>query len=149
LVVVSGTVLPPICVKTNQPVTREGIVHKHLHWRPPWVMDLIAFLMARETCILTFGLDPRVQKDYRNRLRLKIVAAIGLLLVLPVLVITNAMTFQFVVAFTLVLAGIAILFVEISPLRVVDYRDGQFLIRGFSKEYLERFKKAIPAGVGP
>ncbi len=41
LVVASRTVLPPVCVKTNQPVSEDDLVCRDLRWCSPWILLLI------------------------------------------------------------------------------------------------------------
>jgi hypothetical protein len=65
LVVASGTVLPPVCVKTNQPVSEGDLVRKQFDWCSPWVallllvnvlVLLIVYFIVHKKCSLTFGL---------------------------------------------------------------------------------------------
>lgn len=148
LVVASGTVLPPLCVKTNQPVAEDDMVRRQFHWCSPWVGLLIAlsglililvYFVARRKCTLTFGLDPRLKSKYRRRKLFKVVAAIALFVTLPFSAAANVTVAPFIVL-VLFLVAIVSLFIGNSPLSVVKYRKGMFWIKGFSDDFLANFQ---------
>ena len=144
LVVASGTVLPPVCVKTNQPVSEDDLVRRRFYWCTPWIAILIAasglllilaYFLVRRKCSLTFGLHPRVRRKYRRRILLKAVAAIALFLAIPLAAGVDSAALIMTVS-VLFLVAVVALFVGNSPLSVVKYREGMFWIRGFSGEFL-------------
>lgn len=151
LVVASGTVLPPVCVKTNQRLSEKDLVCKRFEWCTPWVALLVllsplllilAYFLVRRKCSLTYGLHPQIRKKYRKRILLKIVAAIVLLLaiVLSASVDAAAVAMLFVFLF---LVSLVWLFVGNSPLSVVKYRKKMFWIKGFSDEFLATFEPVV------
>jgi hypothetical protein len=144
LVVASKTVLPPICIRTNQPVSEGDMVCRQFHWCPPWVGLLIVlsglllifvYFIVRKECSLTFGLDPRLRKKYQRRVLLKVVAAIALFFAMPFSVAIDVTVLP-IIALVLFLVAIVSLFVGNSPLSVAKYRNGMFWIKGFSDEFL-------------
>ena len=146
LVVYSQTVLPPICVRTNQPVSEKDMIRGRYTWCPPWVVVfvflgglplILVYFLARKHCILTYGLHPSQRKRYRKRMLIKIALAIVLFLMIPILSATNSVP-VIVVAVLLFLAAIVSMFVGNSPLRVVRYRGKQFWIKGCSEDYMAR-----------
>jgi uncharacterized protein YneF (UPF0154 family) len=154
LVVASGTVLPPLCVKTNQPVSQRDLVRKQFDWCSPWVALLIlvnllvliiVYFIVRKRCSLTFGLAPQVRKAYRRRMLVKIAAVIALFFAIPFSAALDS-NIAIVIVVVLLLAGIVALFIGNSPLRVTKYREGMFWIKGFSPEYLAGFKPGLNPG---
>ena len=144
LVLVSGTILPAHCVRTNQAVTEGDMTRKRFDWAAPWVALLIlvnvivlllVYFLVRKKCFLTFGLHPSVRRKYRNRLLLKALIAIALFFAIPVTAAIES-TAAIVVAAVLFIVAVVSLFIGNSPLRVVRYREGKFWIKGFSDEYL-------------
>jgi hypothetical protein len=155
LVVASGTVLPPFCVKTNRPVSEGDLVRKQFDWCPPWVAILIivnllilivVYFLVRKRCLLTFGLDPRVRKGYRRRMLLKIAAAILLFLAIPVVsaLEANGSPIATIIVLVLFLVAVVSIFIGNSPLSVAKHQKGMFWIKGFSKDFLQRFDQAPP-----
>lgn len=144
LVVRSGAVLPPICVKTNQPVSPHDVVSRRLTWCSPLVALLIllsglllilVYFLVRRHCTLTFGLLPAVRRKYRNRRLVKSIAAIALFFALPVTAAMDS-TAVTIVVLVLFLVSIVSLFIGNSPLSVTNYRKGEFWIAGCSKDFL-------------
>ena len=151
LVVTSGTVLPPVCVKTNRPLSDDDLVRKEFHWCSAWVgllillsglLLILVYFVARRRCSLTFGLDPRVRRECRKRVLLKVVAAIVLFLAMPFSAALDV-TIVPIVVIALFLVAVVSLFIGNSPLSVVKYRKGLFWIKGFSSEFLARFKPVV------
>jgi len=92
LVVTSGAVLPPFCVKTNTAVQQQDVQQRRLSWCPPIVgllilmsglLLILVYFIVRKQCMITFGLSPAVRKKYRNRRIFKIIAVIVLFFALP------------------------------------------------------------------
>jgi hypothetical protein len=151
LVVASGMVLPPVCVKTNQPVTEGDLVRKQFYWCSPWfallvllsgLLLILVYFIARRKCVITFGLDPRLRKSYRRWMLLKTTAAILLFFAIPLSTAIDV-TIAPVVVVVLFLVAVVSLFIGNSPLSVVKYRKGMFWIKGFSNEYLANFGSSI------
>ena len=148
LVVRSGAVLPPVCVKTNEPIAREDYLQKRFTWCSPAIGLLIlisgfllvlVYFIARKKCSLTFGLTPAVRRKYRNRKIIKIVAAIVLFFALPVAAGADSGLLLLIV-FLLFLTAVFSLFFGNSPLAVTKQRNGEFWISGCSKEFLARLE---------
>ena len=148
LVVASGTVLPPVCVKTNQPVSQRDLVRKQFDWCSPWVallllvnllVLLIVYFIVRKKCSLTFGLAPRIRRGYRTRMLVKIAIVIALLFAIPLSAALDS-SVAIAISVVLFLVGVVSLFIGNSPLRVAKHREGMFWIKGFSPEYLASFK---------
>ncbi len=144
LVVESTAVLPPICVKTNRSVTERDMVSKQFTWCSPWwgllillsgLLLIIVYFLVRKKCTLTFGLDPSVKRKYRNRTLFKTVIAVGLFFAIPVVAGTNS-TPAIAAALVLFLLAIVSLLIGNTPLSVANYRNGEFWLRGCSKEFL-------------
>ncbi|HLA85693.1 MAG TPA: hypothetical protein VJL29_12955 [Thermoguttaceae bacterium] len=147
LVLTSGTVLPPICVKSNQPVHQYDMVERHFYWCSPLVgllillsgpLLILVYFLARKKCSLTFGLHPELKRKYRKRMLLKVVAVIGLFFAIPF-----ASSFEspavVIIALVLFLVAVVSLFIGNSPLSVVKHHRGRFWIRGFSEAFLAKF----------
>lgn len=146
LVVASGTVLPAVCVKTNQPVSQEDLVEKRFYWCSPIVgllivvsglLLMLVYFVARRKCLLTFGLQPKLRRKYRRRVIVKTVAVIGLFFAIPVSAESEVLMLTVLVLF---LIAVVSLFFGNSPLSVVKYRDKAFWIAGFSEEYLAEMR---------
>jgi hypothetical protein len=144
LVVESIAVLPPICVKTNRPLTERDMVLKQFTWCSPWwgllillsgLLLIVVYFLVRKKCTLTFGLDPSVRRKYRNRALFKVVAAVGLFFALPVVAGTNS-TPAIAVVLGLFVFSIVSLLIGNASLSVANYRSGEFWLRGCSKEFL-------------
>jgi hypothetical protein len=99
---------------------------------------IIVYLIVRKRCVLTFGLDPRVRRAYRNRMLVEIAIAVALLFAIP---LAAALDSAVVIATVVILFLIAVvaLFIANSPLSVTKYREGMFWVKGFSAEYLASF----------
>lgn len=149
LVVVSGTRLPPICVRTNQPVTNEDMVRKDFYWCSPWyaflilvgvVVYLLVYILARQQCTLTFGLHPSVKAMYRKRIFIKSMVAIALFISLPFVAATNS-TPLIVLVIAAFIGTIISFCIGNTPLTVTKAKYGRFWVKGFSPEYLEVISK--------
>ena len=149
LVVASGAVLPPLCVKTNAPVQQQDIRQRRLSWCPPIVgllillsglLLILVYFIARKHCTITFGLSPAVRQKYRNRRILKIVAVVVLFFVLALTAAIDSAAVILTV-FILFLVSVISLFIGNAPLAIAKHRKGEFWISGCSKEFLA----AVPA----
>ncbi len=146
LVVPTDTVLPPVCVRTNQPVSQADMVRKEFYWCPPWVAFLIllsgcllvlVYFLVRKRFSITYGLSPDLQKSYRKWAIVKWLIVIALFLALPV---TASMDVVVMVVLVLFLVAIVSLFIGNAPLSVVNHRRGLFWVKGCSKEFLARIE---------
>ncbi|MBN2023719.1 MAG: hypothetical protein JW809_13110 [Pirellulales bacterium] len=150
LVVRSGTVLPPVCVKTNQPVSNDEVVRQDFYWCSPWVLLLIfvnllvlliAYLIARKKCALLFGLQRTIRRRYRRRLLIKItvmvVSFVGCFYAgaadAPVLI---------VIALCVFAGALISLCIGQSPLKIRKHRDGWFWVQGCCVDYLTAIQQA-------
>lgn len=145
LVVVTGAVLPPICVKTNRPVSQQDLVTRQYSWCSSWwaflilvsgLLLVLVYFLVRKKCTLTFGLDPAVKRKYRLRNLAKVVAVIALFFALPFVAGTNSMP-AIVVVLLLFLGSIVALLIGNSALSVTKYRNGEFWLHGCSFEFLD------------
>jgi len=144
LVVTSGAVLPPFCVKTNTAVQQPDVQQRRLSWCPPIVgllillsglLLILVYFIARKQCMITFGLSPAIRKKYRNRRIFKIIAVIVLFFALPFTAAIDS-TAVIVTVFILFLVAVISLFIGNSPLAITKHRKGEFWISGCSKEFL-------------
>jgi hypothetical protein len=155
LVVPSGAILPPLCVKSGQPVNEGNSSRKRYIWYPSWLLlllfvgglplVLILYLVTRKECLLTFALHPDVRKRYRNRLIVKALVAMALFGAMVFFAQSDA----FVVLIALFLISLLVLAADNSPLRVAKHRDGMFWIRGCSKEFLASIASSVQPSQQP
>ena len=144
LVVTSGAVLPPFCVKTNTAVQQQDIRQRHLSWCPPilgllfllsGLLLILIYFIVRKRCLITFGVSPAMRKKTRNRRIVRIIATIVLFIALPyTATIDNPAVTIAVVA--LLLVAVVSVFIGNSPLAITKHRKGEFWISGCSKEFL-------------
>ena len=169
LIIPEGTVLPPVCIRTNRPVSQVDMVRKTLYWCSPWAVILgvsggiltipIIFLFMRRIKI-TYGLAPELHRKYRILRLVRSAAVIGCFtsLVLPFLAFFVPIVLYrselidaapsiivmgkvLMVAFVVgfLLMSVAIL-IGTGPLSLRKYRDGMFWVKGCSEEYLARIE---------
>lgn len=146
LVVRSGTVLPPFCVKTNVPVQQEDIRQKRLTWCSPWVAALIlinvlvlliVYFIVRKHCLLTFGLSPEARRKYRNRVFIKLGIVAAFTVGVSIAALSDSAGVIVTMIIFLIIAVLA-LFIGNTPLTAAKHRDGEFWISGCSPEFLAR-----------
>ena len=150
LVLPSGCTMPSKCVKTNQPVSESDMIFANLGWAPKsvglWALLGTPFLIVahfanRELCTITYGLNRRQRIKNVVYTIAKILSSAGLLAATIGLSIIPSndrfITPLIWITFILFLASIVIIFIGNSPLRVVEYRDGLFWVKGFSQEFLD------------
>lgn len=166
LVILTGTVLPPVCVKTNRPVSEADMVRVTLYWCSAWVAVLALggplvipalFLLGRRFTV-TCGMIPSVRRLYRLGRICRTAAAIGcfgtllftgavfvgMLVFYPsaVLDIGPAVIGKGVV-FVLAVgsgSGLVAFLVGNWPLSLAKCSRGMFWVEGCSEEYLARFE---------
>jgi len=150
LVLPSGCTMPPKCVLTNQPVSESDMVFTNLTWTPAsvglWALLgspalIFGFFVGRELCSITYGLSRSTRIRKVMYAILKVVTSIGLLAATVALAVIPSVhwtiTLLLYSTFILFLGSIVLIFIGNSPLRVVDYRNGMFWVKGFSQEYLD------------
>ncbi|MFZ5828898.1 MAG: hypothetical protein ACOY3P_02375, partial [Planctomycetota bacterium] len=132
LVLASGTVLPPICVKTNQPISDGDMVRKRFDWCPPWIVVfvvlgpiplILAYFLARKKIRLTYGLKREFRLKRRRLVLVKVLVMIGFLVGIPLSVLSEWEVVPIVFAVVFVAALIAV-FIGNSTLTLVSYRQG-------------------------
>ncbi len=144
LVVTSGAVLPPLCVKTNTPIQPDDLQHRRLRWCPPIVgllillsglLLILVYFIASKRCTITFGVSPDMLRKYRNRRIFKIIAVIILFFAVLFSAETDN-TAVIIVVLALFLIAVISLFIGNSPLAIAKHHRGRFWISGCSKEFL-------------
>ncbi|MBN1908982.1 MAG: hypothetical protein JW818_04520 [Pirellulales bacterium] len=152
LVVQSGERLPPICIKTNQPLSEQDMVTKTLYWCSPLllllilinlIIFLIVYMIARKQCILTIGLHPSVRSRRRWTVLVKVLVVVGLFFAM--LFAAAADSDSLIIVF-LILFFVALIIACLgnSPVSIAKYRDGMFWIRGCCPEYLAEIENYVP-----
>jgi len=149
LVVPSGCVLPPFCVKTNSPVTEQDMVSKDLTWCSPWIgllffisgpLLIIIYFVARKQCSITFGLSSEIRKRNSRRGFAKFAAMVAFLVATVGIATIDSnhwiISAAFPVTFLLFLVSVVALFVGNSPLSIVKHRNGMFWIKGLRPELI-------------
>lgn len=149
LVVRSNTVLPPFCVKTNEPIPESDRIKKTLSWLPPAyavvlliggpLILLIVYLLVRKQCVLTYGVTPAIRRKRRNRILLNCVISLLLFLAIPLTAPLKSPV-PMVTSLLAFLASIIVLLLTGSLLRITKHRKGEFWISGCSTEFLARFE---------
>lgn len=146
LVVRPGAVLPPFCVKTNEPVGPEDVKSKNYTWCTPLVallflvsglIAIIVYFIIRKHCTITFGLSPEKRKMYRHRIIFKSIATVALFCAIPIAAANDNAPLIATVVILFIIALISLL-VGNSPLTISSHRNGEFWVGGCSKEFLAR-----------
>jgi hypothetical protein len=145
LVVASGEVLPPVCVKTGQPVDEADFKTKTFYWCSPFVLLvallgglllIVVYFVLRKKCVLTYAVHPTVRRQYRNRILLAVLLVFAFIGSIAVAGLGIQWSDWFLlapaVAFVLMLWGCT----RCSPLSVSGYYDGMFTFKGCSREFL-------------
>lgn len=146
LVVPDGGRLPPICVRTAQPVTDADMVRKVFYWAPPWtalliffggIIGLAAYFFLRKKCTITYGVHRSIRNKYRLRFVGKFLTMIALFfsIFLVCTYLKNsplAITLVFVAFFVSLIA----LVLGNRPIGIKNHMNGKFWFTGCSPEYL-------------
>lgn len=159
-VVRSGTVLPPYCIVSNEPVSQEEMETRKLLWIPDdigvlfflahfigFFPGLIGYYIARKECALTFGLARVVRRDRRRRLVMKMVVggvvllACVLVIILSLVEVTKENGVLLFIAYILFLATMIIMLLGDDILTVKKHVNNEFWIERFSKDFLSRIDK--------
>lgn len=153
LVVPTATILPPVCIKTNQPVSEADMVRRTFYWCSPWVALLIllsgclvilAYFLVRKRFTITYGLAPDLRQRYRKWLIIKSLAATGFFVALLMAAGVDS-PLAALVFLVLFVAAIVSLFIGNAPLSVVNHRRGMFWVKGCSNEYLAQLEGGFEA----
>ncbi|GEM_PF-1095188 len=161
LVVSASTVLPPICVKTNQPVSQTDMIRGTFYWCSPWVAILVlggplvipAIFLLKKRVSITYGLVPELRREWRVWRIAKISIAIafatptlalaGMLVILPLAPLATSVESILTIGVLIIVAfvvSLPALFIGNPPLTVVKHRRGLFWVKGCSAAYLARLE---------
>jgi hypothetical protein len=148
LVVPSGCVLPPICIRTNQPVSANDLILTNLFWSPPAVLPLYLLLgpiaalhaqfLAHEMCEITYALSPSIWRWAVFRRVVCSVLAIAFFVAMAFLAAANFSPWLFVppgILFVVALIGAV---AGPAHLSIVKCRNGMYWIKGFRPDYLSQ-----------
>jgi hypothetical protein len=147
LVVRDGAVLPPVCLRTNEPAGEDSWRKKvTLTWSPPWVFLLILInILVMLVVMLAIQKKARITYSLCTAARAAIVRnrSIGFFLFLMALVLFyEAFTWTNELAAAAGLIGVISLIVSLvyfviaDPVKVVKVNNGWFRIKGCSKGFL-------------
>jgi len=153
LVLPSGCTLPQACILTNQPVSESDMVLANLPWTPNslaiygllgGLFFLMAGLAGRELCLITYGINRTTRIKKTAWTVVKILASVALLagtVGLAIIPWDNwIITPMIWITFGLFLVSVVVIYVDNQPLRVVDFKEGMFWVKGFSKEFLDELE---------
>jgi hypothetical protein len=146
LIVRSGAVLPPLCVKTGEPVSAEGMVTKTISWSPIWVVviflaspliGLIVYFIVRKRCEITYGLSATMKSKYLTRRLIALIVALG---AFAGIFVAGNMDYLMVAILSGVVAvmALAVAVVGTAPLSAANHVNGRFWVKGCSREFLSR-----------
>ncbi len=147
LVVYTDTILPMYCINTGVPVTSHDMQQRRItcYPKPVWtqVLSLIDIQVPKsifaKSCLVTYGMSPRVRKRYLRRQWASVVA-----MILAVIMLRYFVFLPFDVAFALcclvfVSASLVLIFGSGFKLLDAEYQDGNFRVYGYSP----LFRKAL------
>ena len=147
LVVKSGVILPPRCVKTN--VLVEGKPRKKtLTWaHPAWlllflvniIVGLIVYALVQKKCKIQFSLCDEERLKYRKRawmIAALILAAFGF----GAGAIATEEYLLFIPCAVLVFSGLLFAIVAGAPIRLTRARGEEFWVKGCGPEFLQSFE---------
>jgi hypothetical protein len=86
IVPTNNPVLPPRCVKTNQPITAAELKKKTLYWCPPWALImillnllifLIVYLIVRKKVVVMVPVSAAGRRLVRKHVMIATVSAVG------------------------------------------------------------------------
>jgi hypothetical protein len=144
LVVPHLTRLPPICVRTAQPVTDDDMVRQIFYWAPTAAAVLIlcglpgwiAYAYMRKRCTITYAMHRSVRNRYRIRFVDKLLVMFALLVSIPFIgtyVDSPLAVVAVVIAF---FVSLVVLVLGNRPISVKNHMNGKFWFKGCSPEYL-------------
>lgn len=144
LVVPDGARLPPICVRTAQPVTERDIARKIFYWAPPamgflvllGVPGLIAYFVMRKKCTVTYAVHRSIRNKYRLRFVNKLLVMIALLVSIPLVCTYSRSPLLISSVFIAFFVSLIALALGNRPIGVKNHMNGKFWFTGCSPEYL-------------
>jgi len=149
LIVRSNTVLPAICIKSNEPISEAELIKKTLSWLPPLyalvlliggpLVLLIVYLVARKQCVLVYGVASTIQRKRRNRILMNVAISLLLFLAIPITASIDSPLAILIAVFAF-LGAIVSLLLTGSQVRITKHRNGEFWISGCSADFLARFQ---------
>ena len=148
LMIRSGTALPAVCVKSNKAVDVSCVRKERLCWTPSahgkTVLLILRFVANRQHCDLAYGLSPGTMLWYHFGFAAKIFGAmlgpIGMFATVIFITSKSAQNPYLFGCLLMTIIFMAFLPFGNRPLRIVRQQRDVFWIRGFSKEYLNRFR---------
>lgn len=147
LIVRNGTVLPPRCVKTNEPITNDQYKRATLVYCPPIVFLflfcggliplLIAYLVMRKRCHLSYGLTPEISSRYFRFNSICILVGFASLFGCVFAAINEQGLVAAVSMFTFLITLICALAGK-NILTAVNHKDDYFKIKGCCPDFIEQ-----------
>lgn len=147
LVVRSGAVLPNRCVRTNQPTSFMEERRQTLYWAPSWIAILIllnllilaiVYFVVRKACDITYSESQELRSARRTRVLITSLVCVALFVGMIAGIGYESAGVMIVTIFGLLVGLITLLVVARGPIRPVKHKNGEFWLRGFSREYLDQ-----------
>ena len=153
----TGAVLPPRCVKTNEPVGSERMKTKTFYWTSSWIyllllihllVLLLAYFIIRKPVTLTFGISPAARsRRIRQHLGFWMVF-LGSIAAMYGGIMSDTNWMMFVGLFGIIACVVALLWIG-SVLRPVKrLSSGEFAMRGCGPEFLASIEDDIRTARG-
>lgn len=148
LVVRSGAVLPPYCVKTGLPVAETEKITRKLTWTPIYVLivfvisrliGIILYFVVRKRCDITYSLAPAVKRKNKITQWSVFFIVLGCVggIFLGSSLNSGALIFASIV---LLLVALIVLLISNSHLSATKHENGKFWIKGCSPEFMKRIQ---------
>jgi hypothetical protein len=143
LVVRTGAVLPPRCVKTNEPV-HEPQVTKTLQWCTPLVyltilinvvVLLIVYFIVRKQCQITYSIGAAARARKTRNVLISTAVFVGSVL-LCIFLFANDWIGVGLLFVVIAFAGLIAIAFSARDLAAIKHKDGQFWIKGCGPEFL-------------
>lgn len=147
IVVRSNVALPPICVKTGEPVGWEDMRLLRLSWCPPFILPLVLlfgcigvlfYFTFRKQCAISFGLTPALRRKRTAWRYGTFAVALLLFLAIPVAAANFDSPIPAIVISTLFAVAFCAILLQPLPLRVAKYGDGEYWISGCSAAFISQ-----------
>ena len=150
LVVTHGTVLPPLCIKTGQPIYTRPVTRRLYYVHPavhlfffvhPLLLWLPAYLVCRIPCRVTYHLS-RTAKRRQRTIRAVLAGSLTLVLASIIIVMIRFDDPRAAAAISvfllLILIGEWFVLRRLNdPLRAVKHKDGRFWLAGVGDAFLD------------
>jgi len=145
LIVDSGAELPRRCVKTNQPISEQDMKRRDMYWHPSWVIiviimsipiGLLVLFLVRKRCRIVYGLHPDVRRRYLIFILVKLLISVALFVALVLAAVVWNAEVAMAILLVVSLVSLLAIFIGNAPLRVTNWRQGAFWIKGCSREFL-------------